>query len=64
MAHLTNSYPLPKTGEVFFYLLTDTGVLTASGSEPDMRSGRHPLSQVGNAAQKIIAEYRRIQPPM
>jgi hypothetical protein len=32
-AHPTATYPLPHTGEVFFYFLTDDGVFTASASE-------------------------------
>jgi hypothetical protein len=56
----TNDYPLPKSGEVIFYLLTDAGVFTTSASEEDLSSHRHPLSRLGDATQEIITEYLRI----
>jgi hypothetical protein len=50
-----------KQSEVFFCLLTDAGIFTASVSKEDLASHRHPLSKLHDAAQGIIAEYRLIQ---
>jgi hypothetical protein len=57
----TNTYPLPHRGEVIFYLLTDSGVLTASALEQEMSSHQHRLSTLGDAMQLIVTEYRKIQ---
>jgi hypothetical protein len=42
----TNEYPLPRSGEMIFYLLTDAGVFTASGSQAELSSGRHPFPRL------------------
>jgi hypothetical protein len=60
-AHPTNIYPLPPSGTVNFYFLTDVGVLTASASEADLRSHRSPLATLGEAGQNVITQYRLIQ---
>jgi hypothetical protein len=57
----TSSYPLPQTGQIVFYVLTDAGVFTATASQEDLSSHRHPLSKLGDAAQEIITQYRLIQ---
>jgi len=59
----TNFYPLPRSGEVIFYVLTDAGVFTATASEEELSSHRHPLSKLGDAAQEIVTQYRLIQKP-
>lgn len=59
----TNLYPLPRPGEVIFYVLTDAGVFTATASEEELSSHRHPLSKLGDAAQEIVTQYRLIQRP-
>jgi hypothetical protein len=59
--HATSEYPLPQQGEVFFYLLTDAGVFTASAPEKDLSSHHHSLSKLGDAAQGVINQYRLIQ---
>jgi hypothetical protein len=61
-AQLTESFPLPERGHVNFYLLTDSGIFSASASEEELKSHRSPLSRIGDAAQDIITEYRRIKP--
>jgi hypothetical protein len=61
--HATNIYPLPRTGEVIFYVRTDSGVFTASASEAELSSHRHPLSRLGDAAQEIVTQYRLLQRP-
>ncbi len=54
----TDSYPLPERGQVFFYALTDSGVLAAKASEESLREDQHPLSKLGNAMQDVITQYR------
>jgi hypothetical protein len=51
------AFPLPKTGEVSFYLLTDSGVFTSAATVEEMGHG-HPLAKVGGAMQQIIAGFR------
>ncbi|HUA86813.1 MAG TPA: hypothetical protein VMB85_23310 [Bryobacteraceae bacterium] len=58
---LTSTFPLPRQGEVIFYLLTDEGVFTASGPEQEMSGQQNKLSKLGNAMQLIITEYQKIQ---
>jgi hypothetical protein len=60
-AHPTKAYPLPETGAVTFYVLTDDGVLAASASETDLRQHSDPLSSLGEAGQNVITQYRLIQ---
>lgn len=57
----TTDFPLPHQGEVILYVLTDAGVFFARGSQDDFASHRHPLSDLGDAAQNIITQYRLIQ---
>lgn len=57
----TTIYPLPGRGEVIFYLLTDAGIFTASGSEEELKAHRHFLSKLGDAGQEVITQYRLIQ---
>jgi hypothetical protein len=59
--HATTTYPLPQPGEVTFYALTDSGVFTASALEADLKNGRSPLSNLSNAAQEVITQYRLMQ---
>lgn len=61
LTHSTTEYPLPGRGQVNFYLLTDSGVFTGSASDEDLQSHRSPLCRLGDAAQNVITEYRRIQ---
>jgi hypothetical protein len=61
LMHLTNEYPLPARGHVTFYLLTDSGVFTASASEDELRTHSSPYYKLGDAAQNVITEYRQIQ---
>jgi hypothetical protein len=59
--HTTAVYPLPQQSKVYFYLLTDAGVFTASAGQEDLSNHRHPLWQLGEAGQAIITQYRLIQ---
>jgi hypothetical protein len=57
-ARPTSTYPLPKQGEIFFYLLTDDGVLRMTTSEQEMAKKSSPLSELGDAVQGVITQYR------
>jgi hypothetical protein len=57
----TTTYPLPQRGEVIFYVLTDSGIFTASASEQELKSNRHPMSKLANAAQGVVTQYRLMQ---
>lgn len=59
--HPTTSYPLPRRGEIIFYLLTDAGVFTASAPLGELNSHRHPLSTLADAGMDVITQYRLIQ---
>jgi len=59
--YATSEYPLPqKQSEMLFYLLTDSGIFTASASKEDLSNHHHSLSKLHDAAQGIITEYRLI----
>jgi hypothetical protein len=55
----TNAFPLPETGGVIFYGLTDSGVVTGSAPEDDLGHGRHPLSPLFHAGYGVLTELRR-----
>ena len=55
---LTDNFPLPETGGVAFYILTERGVFTARASADLVSTNRHPLTELGNAMQTIITQYR------
>jgi hypothetical protein len=57
----TKTYPLPHSGEVIFYLLTDAGSFTASGPQDEMSGHQHRLSRLADAMQQIITEYREFR---
>jgi hypothetical protein len=56
----TTSYPLPQSREIILYVLTDAGLFSARGTQDDFSSHRHPLSNLGDAAQKIITLYHEL----
>jgi hypothetical protein len=55
------SYPLPRQGEVVFYVLTDAGVFSAAAPETELSAHRHRLSKLGDALQEVITQYRLTQ---
>jgi hypothetical protein len=57
----TSTFPLPKQGEVVLYVLTDAGLFSGSGTQVEFSSHRHALSELGDAAQNVITQYRLIQ---
>src|SRR5579862_3009566 len=63
LMHATTEFPLAPRGQVSFYVVTDTGVFTATASQEDLSGNRSPFSQLAAAAQNIVAEYRRLAPP-
>jgi hypothetical protein len=58
---LTTDFSSPNTGQVVFYLRTDSGVFTASASESDLRVQGHQLFQLYCAGLRILHEYLRLQ---
>lgn len=60
LMHATKEYPLAARGQVNFYAVTEAGVFAATASEDDLRNSRSPFSKLGDSAQSIITEYRRI----
>ena len=57
-AHQTSYFPLPKRGQIFFYVRTDAGVFTARGREKALDGSTHPLSGLRAAMKRIADEYR------
>ena len=51
-------FPLPETGGVFFYFLTDAGVFTFQTSVSELNSPADPLRKIGDAMQEVITQYR------
>jgi len=58
---VTKAYPLPRSHQVIFYLLADSGIFAASASEEELQASTHPLFNLGNAVQNIITQYRIIE---
>jgi hypothetical protein len=54
----TTDFPIPETGGVFFYFLTDAGVFTFQTSAKELNSPMHPLRKIGDAMQEVITQYR------
>jgi len=57
----TTSNPLPGPGQVTFYFLSYTGVLTHTSSEEDLGSGKDELASLFHAGHNVIAEVRKIE---
>ena len=57
----TTDYALPVRGEVIFYLMTDSGVVTASEKESELHNSEHPLAKLGNAMQNVVTQYRILE---
>lgn len=52
--------PLPKPGYTKFYVLTQSGTLTAEAKEEDLGENRHVLSPLFYSAQELITEIRKV----
>jgi hypothetical protein len=56
------SHPLPDAGHTSFFVVTDSGVYSASAATKDIESGpQHPLHALYAAGQNIITQYRLTQ---
>ena len=61
---LVTEFPTPKQpGQVYFYVLTRSGVYFGEGTQNELGTSQHPLSELGNAMQAIITGYRLHRPP-
>jgi hypothetical protein len=58
---VATEYVLPASGEVIFYILTDSGTFTASDKEEELRKPGHPLLKLGSAMQNVITQYRVLE---
>ncbi len=58
---LTGNFPLPESGGVIFYIVTERGVFMAKASVELLSTNRHPLSELGNDMQTIITQYRMLE---
>jgi len=55
-----DNFPLPESGGVIFYIVTERGVFMAKASVRLLSTNRVPLSELGNSMQTIITEYRML----
>ena len=53
-------FPYPKSGQVFYYLLTYDGVRHIIGSESEIEDGSDPTLPLFAAAQDVLTELRLI----
>ncbi len=52
-------FPIPaQQGQVFFYVLTPSGVYFGEGFQKELGANQHPLSELGDAMQAIVTGYR------
>lgn len=56
----TQNYPYPKPGHICFYLVCFDGVRMIDVTEESLRTGKDKCSDLGNAAQRLIAELRMV----
>jgi hypothetical protein len=56
------SHPLPEAGRTSFFVVTDSGVYSASAATKEIESGpQHPLYALYAAGQNVITQYRLSQ---
>ncbi len=55
---LTEAHPMPEVGQVRFYAMTDSGVLTAKEDEQSLGGGDHRLSPLFFAGHGVITQLR------
>jgi hypothetical protein len=60
---LTKQFPLPASGEVIFYVVTNSGVYTARAPQMELNQRTHPLTELYAAGQEVITQYRLISKP-
>ncbi len=56
----TESFPVPASGMITFYLVTRDGVLTYSAKEVDLGEKRDKLSKLFHAGQAVITQVRLV----
>jgi hypothetical protein len=56
-----STFPLPETGEVFFYLLAGDAVHLAKCREDALAAQRDPFSALFNNCQAVLTEVRRAE---
>lgn len=56
--HVTQQFPLPKEGEISFYVVTDRGVYTAHASDVNCRKQVDPFTDLFAAGQEVMTQYR------
>lgn len=61
LAKPTETYPLPATGQVTFYFLSYTGVLSYSAKEIELGEGRDRMSSLFHAGHEVIARMREVE---
>ena len=57
----TTHTPLPRPGYTRFYVLTQSGTLTAEAKEMELGENRHVLSPLFYSAQELITEMREVE---
>jgi hypothetical protein len=55
-----HKYPLPRPGNVEFFVLTKGAVLSATFTETDLHDSTQPFGKLYAAVQDIITQYRLI----
>jgi len=56
----TKEFPYPKPGHICFYLVCFDGVRRIDVTEESLRTSKDRCSDLGNAAQRLIAELRLV----
>jgi len=54
---ITREFPLPRAGEVSFYLLTNNGVYTSSAKKEELVSGQNILAPMFFAANDLVTQF-------
>src|SRR5262249_28397574 len=58
-----SEFPIPtQSGQVFFYVLTRSGIFFGEGLQKELATNEHPISELGNAMQAIVTGYRLHKP--
>jgi hypothetical protein len=56
----TKDFPYPKPDHIYFYLVCFDGIRMIDVEEESLRTGKSNYSDLGNAAQNLIAQLRMI----
>lgn len=51
---------LPAVGQVFFYVLTDNGILTGSATQHELTGAPHPLARLFFAGDDVVSQLRMV----